>query len=267
MPSLKTSPTRHIAYGGNRGKETLLNALDFLFFIKSAEFRKYHPTFITPSAIEFLEYAKHIFETLPKKKKKHFRKLPTLRIKSSNALFGQFLSFLAPAPSGTTCRTVVRIYTIVMHALSSFLCVKAFMNTSFQKTATETLDKILAEPALADSLVAPLQWFIHNITPGLEGNTAMIHKRAEGFITDIVRTKLGRTAILDIECDHVLETLGSRITEGVQKLLGEQATYDWYIVLPITYSLGTTGCEGYMETCVETACKYPTLISSFVKAY
>jgi hypothetical protein len=57
MPGLKLSETHRKIYGGLRGKQLLLDSINFLFAIKGKEFHKQNPGFITPDATEFIAYS------------------------------------------------------------------------------------------------------------------------------------------------------------------------------------------------------------------
>jgi hypothetical protein len=57
MPGLKLSESHRKIYGGLRGKQLLLDSINFLFAIKGKEFHKQNPSFITPDATEFIAYS------------------------------------------------------------------------------------------------------------------------------------------------------------------------------------------------------------------
>lgn len=260
MPSpSKHSYTKSVStsesYAGNRGKTALIHAIELLFFIKSSEFRKFHPSFITPTAMEFLDYIQSRYRKYMVIPSMRHRPLHTAPIPKPPILFKQFIGFIHAPAISSSFQSLVGCLYIVMEGLSLYGTIKSVLSNNIDIWRTE-----FCSPTFLDEFNAPLFWLLENKMPSCFGYRNEICTK----LTQALAKQ--RDPILDLisSCaapTHMLETLGQQYVHSFQTVFTDDI-YKFQFVAPLSFLFGAHGvvcCKDFCETVIK---KYSNLITA-----
>ena len=166
MPTLKKASTHKRRYGG-AGEIFLKNAINLLFQIKGAEYRKKHPDFVIPIADEFFGFVKLVDADLTK----HYRTTHTKCIKfrqitpdkdillvsphDGGSRLTDFLSFILKRdinPHDTLKERFFACITIVLYAIVVF--------SIFEQYVKHNVVDIVSSDTYKHVFADPLRWFL-----------------------------------------------------------------------------------------------------------
>jgi hypothetical protein len=239
MQSSRHSCVLRTAYSGNRGKQIVAQAIEFLFFIKSSEFRKFHPTFITPTPVEFFEHAKYTHDTYPRVRRYQTRTVSAIT-KHPHTLLDHFLSFILPGLPNK----LLRHYAIVVYALASF-----FM---FREVVDVRDDASAAATAFVASFHTPVTWFVHAITPSVSKS---MPERFFTYVEHAIAPKLHASSFTTHNSE-MFETIGRDVVHKVAHIMSDDVIRHMYFVIPVSYTLASHGFEHLNQICAKSIEKY-----------
>lgn len=237
------------SYAGNRGKTALIHAIELLFFIKSAEFRKFHPSFITPSAEEFLDYIQSRYRKYVVTPSLRHRPLHTVAIPKPPVLFKQFLAFIHMSSVSSSIQSLIGCLYIVVESLSLYIVVKSAM-TSDWRTG-------FCSATFLEEFTAPVYWLLEHKLPMLFTHrvdiltkiTNVLIKKAPALLAAIPRTPSSESK------ESVFEALSSQYVSAFQTVLTDEM-YRVHFVTPLVFFLGTHGVPSCRDLCQGILKKY-----------
>lgn len=238
MQSSKHSCVLRTAYSGNRGKQIVAQAIEFLFFIKSSEFRKFHPTFITPTPVEFFEHAKYTHDTYPR-----IRRRSASVTTKHHTLLDHFLSFILPGLPNK----LLRHYAIVVYSLASFFMFRDVVDVSDDDT-----DDADATSAFVTSFHTPVTWFVHAITPSVSKS---MPERFVTYVEHVIAPKLHASQFIK-HSSEMFETIGRDVVHKVADIMSDDVFRHVYFVIPVSYTLASHGFEHLNQICAKSIEKY-----------
>ena len=265
--SYTKSATTSESYAGNRGKTALLHAIELLFYIKSAEFKKFHPSFITPSAEEFLDYIQS--------RHRKYMVLPTLRhrplhtaataIPKPPVLFKQFIAFIHAPAAASSFQSLIGCLFIITESLALYATVKSALSSP-----TANWQSTFCSTAFFDEFTAPVFWLLehkmsscfsyrHDILGKL---TQFINKKCDSLlgampsaVTVTATSAASPIAASQDAKSNMLESLGLQFTHAFQTVLSAETYYIMYYMIPLSFLFGSRGgvscCRDYCETVIK----------------
>lgn len=256
--SYTKSVTTSESYAGNRGKTALIHAIELLFYIKSAEFRKFHPSFITPSAEEFLDYIQSRYRkyvVIPTMRRRPFQLSPSPK---PPVLFKQFIGFIhAPAVTSSFQSLIGSLY-IVIESLSLYGTIKLALggdDCEWRSTFCST--------TFMDEFTAPVYWLLeHKMSSCFSYRSDILIKITQPLVKK-------SAAILDaISATYVststpsmLEALGQQYVHAFQTVISTEV-YKFQFVTPLSFLFasrsGVPACKDFCEYVIK---KYSDLIA------
>jgi hypothetical protein len=241
------------SYAGNRGKLVLLHAIELLFFIKSAEFRKFHPSFITPSAEEFLDYIQSRYRkyiAIPSMRHRPLHITPTPK---PPILFKQFLVYIQPSAAKSSIQSVIGCLYIVVESLSLYFLIKSLA------TGDSWRDEY-GSSTFFEHFNAPIYWLLEHKMSScftyrqdiLTKITNFLSKKTSALLSEIPSTSTNPTK------QSMLETLSQQYISAFQTVFTDDM-YTMYFVAPFSFLFGTHGVPSCKEFCEEIVKKYSDL--------
>jgi hypothetical protein len=258
MPSPKHTHTKSAAtsesYAGNRGKTALIHAIELLFFIKSGEFRKFHPSFITPSAEEFLDYIQSRYRKYVVTPSLRHRPLHTTPIPKPPLLFKQFLAFIHPTTVSRSIQSLIGCLYIVTESLSLYFVVKSAMTSNWRDN--------FCSSAFFEEFTAPVYWLLEHKLPLFFPYRADIITK----ITQILSKKAPAisAAIPSSSTESkqsLFEALSSQYIAAFQTVLNDEM-YRVHFVTPLVFLFGTHGVPSCRDLCEGILKKYVEVLSA-----
>lgn len=248
------SATTSESYAGNRGKTALIHAIELLFFIKSAEFRKFHPSFITPSAEEFLDYIQLRYRKYIVTPSLRHRPLHTVATPKPPVLFKQFLAYVHSSSVSSSIQSVIGCLYIVVESLSLYFVVKSAMITDWRDN--------FCSASFLDEFTAPVYWLLEHKLPVLFTHrvdilakiTQVLSKKAPALLATIPRAPTSTTTK-----QSMFEVLSSQYVSAFQTVITDEM-YRVHFVTPLVFFFGSHGvpscrelCEGILKKYVDAA--------------
>jgi hypothetical protein len=264
------------SYAGNRGKTALLHAIELLFYIKSTEFKKFHPSFLTPSAEEFLDYIqsryrKHFIQiTL-----RHRRPLYTAATASPKppVLFKQFIAFIHAPAAASSFQSLIGCLYIINESLALYTTIKSALSLSSLSSPSANWQGTFCSNAFFDEFTAPVFWLLEHKMPScfsyrhdlLVKMTQAISKKCDALLSAMpsatgtgTGTGTGTAASTVANQDaksNMLETLGLQFTHAFQTVMSTEPYYTMYFTTPLSFLFGSRGgvvcCRDFCETFIK----------------
>jgi hypothetical protein len=234
------SVATHASYAGNRGKTALLHAIELLFFIKSAEFRKFHPSFLTPAPEEFLDfihsrYRKHVAIPAMRHRPFHVAAPPKAPV-----LFKQFLAFMHPSAARGSVQSLFGCLFIVLEALSLYGVIKSAAtmgHVAWRHT--------FCSATFLDEFVAPLYWLLEHKMPACFAYRQDIVSKMVYGLTKKASSLLAAlptaTTLATPAPATMLESLGPQYIRAFQTVMMADEAYTVYFVAPLVVLFGMRG--------------------------
>jgi hypothetical protein len=258
--SYTKSATTSESYAGNRGKTALLHAIELLFYIKSTEFKKFHPSFITPSAEEFLDYIQS--------RHRKYMVLPTLRhrplhtaataIPKPPVLFKQFIAFIHAPAAASSFQSLIGCLYIITESLALYVTVKSAVSSP-----TVNWQSTFCSIAFFDEFTAPVYWLLENKMSLcfsyrkelLAKLTQFINKKYDSLLSAMPSAPVS-TPVSDQDIkSNMLETLGLQFTHAFQTVMSADPYYTMYFTTPLSFLFGSRGgvvcCRDFCETVIK----------------
>lgn len=254
MPSQpKYTITKSVAtpesYASNRGKLILLHAIELLFFIKSAEFRKYHPSFITPSAEEFLDYVQSRYRKYIVIPSMRHRPLHVSPSPKPPVLFKQFLVYIHSSAAKSSIQSVIGCLYIVVESLSLYFLIKSM-------ASGESWRDEFGSTQFFEQFNAPVYWLLEHKMSSCFGYrqdilaklNSVLSKKASAIMAAIPPT-------LSSDNKSMLEVLSQQYISAFQTIITDDV-YTMQFVAPLSFVFGTHGVPSCKEFCEEFVKKY-----------
>lgn len=258
--SYTKSATTSESYAGNRGKTALLHAIELLFYIKSTEFKKFHPSFITPSAEEFLDYIqsryrKHIVLTISRHRPLH---TAATAIPKPPVLFKQFIAFIHAPAAASSFQSLFGCLFIITESLALYATVKSALSSpaaNWQSTFCST--------AFFDEFTAPVYWLLEYKMSScfsyrqdiLAKLTQFINKKCDSLLSALPSAAAAPPAANQESKAIMLETLGLQFTHAFQTVMSAETYYTMYFTTPLSFLFGSRGgvpcCKDFCETVIK----------------
>jgi hypothetical protein len=274
--SYTKSATTSESYAGNRGKTALLHAIELLFYIKSAEFKKFHPSFITPSAEEFLDYIQS--------RHRKYIILPTLRhrplysaataIPKPPVLFKQFIAFIHAPAAASSFQSIIGCLYIVVESLSLYGTIKSALSLSAPTDWRATF----CSASFLDEFTAPVYWLLeHKMSSCFSYRSEILAKitqpliKKSAAILDAISitsfsagagtgTGTGTGAGSATNPNSMLEVLGQQYVHAFQKVMSDEL-YKIQFVAPISFLFARGGVPSCKEFCESFIKKYTEFVA------
>lgn len=213
MPSLKLSETNRKVYGGQKGKQLLLDSLNFLFAIKGKEFQKLNPSFLPPDATEFIAYSHIINRNLIGK-----RKLAT------NKSLEQFLKFICS--DSLSEPAVLRCIQVVILALGAY-------------SITEYI--LMGREDVSRAYVVAFEWYTSQVLSSIQTNHSTIVGTIGRFVEEKYVSQLP-TIIKNFASteDVSAVAIGSYVIHELQDR-SDTCVYDYMVQMPFAAMLYKKG--------------------------
>lgn len=234
MPSHKHSYTKSVStsesYTGNRGKTVLIHAIELFFYMKTPEFRKYHPSFLTPSAEEFLDYIQsryRKFIATSVTKHRPLRRQHDTASKSAAQLLKQFLGFIHPDAAASSFKSLLSCLFIVVESLCLYFYIKSYVSPSTD----------VCECGGVSEYTAPLLWLLEQKMPSCIEYKHDIFSKLQTFVMKIGRiepciTTATSKSMLELQGNHFIHTFQKQVTPEFYKL---------YFVAPLSFLFSKNG--------------------------
>jgi hypothetical protein len=223
MPSLKLCEKEKPTYGGFQGKQLFYDSINFLFSIKSIEFSKYNPSFLTPSVDEFLSFVLC-------NKKGGDKKYNYLR---------HFLQYIAD-DMNIDDNILLSIY-IVQFALASY-------------TLTDYI--LTGQDEISDKWLGAFIWFSSNFLQEFCLNRDILIITVERYLDSVYFDDI-LSIVKNYNSDITdLYSIGQYIMFTLKKR-NNISKYDRYVQFPLTinwYKLGIKKYEAWMLRKVRSMC-------------
>lgn len=258
--SYTKSVTTSESYAGNRGKTALIHAIELLFLIKSVEFRKFHPSFITPSAEEFLDYIQSRYRKYVVIPTMRHRPLHTSPSPKPPVLFKQFLGFIHGPTAASSFHSLLGCLYIVVESLSLYGTIKSTLEG-------EDWRSDFCSTIFIDEFTAPVYWLLENKMSScfsyraeiLAKITQPLIKKSTAILEAIVPPPAA--ASTSTAKSSMLETLGQQYVHAFQTIMGDEV-YKLHFVTPLSFIFASRGgvpaCKDFCESVIK---KYSDLIS------
>lgn len=255
MPSPKHSYTKSVAtsesYAGNRGKTALIHAIELLFFIKSPEFRKFHPSFITPSAEEFLDYIQSRHRknvVLPTMRHRPLHTSPTPK---PPVLFKQFLGFIHGPAASSSFQSLIGSLYIVVESLSLYGTIKSTLEGGDWRGE-------FCSTKFMDEFTAPLYWLLeHKMSSCFSYRADIVAKITQPLIK---KSPAILESIPASTSSSMLEVLGQQYVHAFQNVMSDEI-YKLQFATPLSFLFASRGgvpaCKDFCESVIK---KYSDLI-------
>jgi hypothetical protein len=250
------STVSHESYAGNRGKLALVHAIELLFFIKSAEFRKFHPSFIPPSAEEFLDYIQSRYRKYIAIPSMRHRPLHILPSPKPPILFKQFLVFIQPSAAKSSIQSVIGCLYIVVESLSLYFLIKSL-------AAGNSWREEYGSTTFFEQFNAPIYWLLEH-----KMSSCFVYR--QDILTKIINFLSKKSSVLLSEIPPTSTTIGT-INQSMLEVLSQQYisafqtvftddVYNMYFVAPFSFLFGAHGVPSCKEFCEEIVKKYSDLL-------
>jgi hypothetical protein len=240
MPVTKHTYTKSVgsteSYAGNRGKTVLIHAIELFFYMKTPEFRKFHPAFLTPSAMEFLDYIQsryRKFIAIPSSKHRPFRAGSPSASKPAVQLLRQFIGFIHPDAASRSFKSLLGCLYIVMESLSLYFYIKSYFS------AAAASDSEISE------YTAPLHWLIEHKMPICMEYRSELVSKLQTFITKIgtIEPSTSWKGMLEIQAQSFIHTFQKQITTDI---------YNRYFIVPLSFIFTKNGVLYSRELCKDS---------------
>ena len=256
--SYTKSVTTSESYAGNRGKTALIHAIELLFFIKSAEFRKFHPSFITPSAEEFLDYIQSRYRKYVVIPTMRHRPLHTSPSPKSPVLFKQFLGFVHGPAAASSFHSLLGSLYIVVESLSLYFTIKSTLEGEDWRSE-------FCSTKFIDEFTAPVYWLLeHKMSSCFSYRAEILSKITQPLIKKsaaILESIAPLPAAAATTKSSMLEALGQQYVHAFQTVMGDEV-YKLQFVTPLSFIFASRGgvpaCKDFCESVIK---KYTDLIS------
>jgi hypothetical protein len=210
--------------------------------MKTPEFRKFHPAFLTPSAMEFLDYIQsryRKFIAIPSSKHRPFRAgSPESASKPAVHLLKQFLGFIHPDAASSSFKSLLGCLYIVMESLSLYFYIKSYFSSALAESDSETSHTL-------SEYTAPLHWLVEHKMPICMEYRSELVSKLQTFITKIgsIEPNIVITsgkAMLEIQGQSFIHTFQKQVTTDV---------YNRYFVVPLSFIFSKNGVIYSRELC------------------
>jgi hypothetical protein len=238
---------------GNRGKTALIHAIELLFFVKSAEFRKYHPSFITPCAEEFLDYIqlryrKHV--VLPTRRHRPLSSSSSSSPSPPSVLFKQFIGFIHAPAAKSSIQSLIGCLHIIIESLSLYGIVKLGLSAS--PVEWVGWRSAFCSASFMDEFTAPIFWLLEHKMP-----TCFVYRHE--LITKLTHPLVKNAgAILDAmpsRPEFMLEVMCQQYIHAFQTIMSNNELYRIQFVSPIIFLFGSRGgvpcCKEFCESVIK----------------
>ena len=242
-----TTKTLHETYPSQRGKTALIHAIELLFYIKSSEFRKYHPSYPTPSAEEFLDYIQSRYRKYMVIPSLKHRPLHTYGTMKSPVLFKQFLAYIHPSAVASSFQSVLGCLFIIVESLSLYFLIKSsLVSSSFTEIPTVSYEEYQA----------PIYWLLeHKLTSCFSYRTE-IYTKIIHLVSKYVPLIYSQLVIPTTATKtQLLEAIGLQYLQIFQSCIPLD-TYKMNFAMPLTVLFGNHGVSTCKDVCDEIIKKY-----------
>jgi hypothetical protein len=251
--SYTKSVTTSESYAGNRGKTALIHAIELLFFIKSAEFRKFHPSFITPSAEEFLDYIYSRYRKYVVIPTMRHRPLHTSPTPKPPVLFKQFLGFIHGPAAASSFQSLIGALYIVVESLSLYGAIKSTLEGGDWRSE-------FCSTKFMDEFTAPVYWLLeHKMSSCFSYRADILAKitlpliKKSGAILEAIPAP-APAATAAATSSSMLEVLGQQYVHAFQKVMSDDI-YKVQFVTPISFLFASRGgvpaCKDFCESVIK----------------
>ena len=259
--SYTKSVTTSESYAGNRGKTALIHAIELLFFIKSVEFRKFHPSFITPSAEEFLDYIQSRHRKYIVVPTMRHRPLHTVPSPKPPVLFKQFLGFIHSPAIASSFQSLIGSLYIVVESLSLYGTIKL----ALASPSSLEWRSAFCSTTFMDEFTAPVYWLLEHKMSScfsyrveiLEKITHPLVKKTAAILEAIPAPAPAPTA----GKSSMLEALGQQYVHAFQTVMNFEV-YKLQFVTPLSFLFASRGgvpaCKDFCESVIK---RYSDLIT------
>lgn len=251
------SATTSESYTGNRGKLALLHAIELLFFIKSAEFRKFHPTFITPSPEEFLDYIQSRYRKYIAIPSMRHRPLHITSNPKPPILFKQFLVYIQPSTAKSSIQSVIGCLYIVVESLSLYFLIKSL-------AAGDSWRDEFGSSTFFEQFNAPVYWLLENKMSSCFVYRQDILNKINNFLSKKSSVLLSEIPFVtnNTTKQSTLELVSQQYISAFQTIFSSDF-YNMYFVAPFSFLFGVNGVPACKDVCEEIVRKYSDLHVGF----